>query len=127
VGDRVSAHGSGMSPLGPLAVALCMGFFLALRWRGLHGTIAYSARTEAGYLAFACAAIAVSVVVTLAGRTAMLALTPVILIPAGVYLVNRSRAGVREFGIDLRRAGWVSIVTGVLGGFACVASLLVRG
>jgi hypothetical protein len=115
-----------MSPLGPLVVALCMGFFLALRWRELHGTTAYSARTEAGYLAFAFEAVAISVVVTMAGRTAMLALTPVILIPAGVYLVRRSRAIAREFDLDLRRAGWASIFTGVLGGLALAASLIVR-
>ena len=115
-----------MSPLGPLVVALGAVFFLAVRWRGLHGTTAYSARTEAGYFAFAFAAVALSVVVTMAGRTAMLALTPVILIPAGAYLVRRSRTIARVSGLDLRGAGWVTIFTGVLSGLALAASLIVR-
>jgi hypothetical protein len=54
----------------------------------------------------------------------MLAITPVILIPAGAYLVRSSRMWAT--GIDLRRAGWVTIAAGVLAAAAAFAACVTR-
>jgi hypothetical protein len=115
-----------MSPLGPLAVAAAMLFFLALRWRGLAPTGRYSLRAESPYWLFAAGAVALSVVVTVAGRVAMLVVTPFILVPAGIYLLQLGRSGVRLGDWDIALAGWAAVAGGVLAGIAALAMLASR-
>jgi len=114
-----------VNPITPLAVALCVGAILGYRWLALHRTAGFSPRTEAGYGALGLAAVVASVAVTIAGRTAMLILSPFVMIPAGVYLLRRSDAVTSEFGLNLRRAGWAAIATGILSGVAAAGSLVV--
>lgn len=113
-----------MNPLGIAAVAVIMVAFVILRWRALSRTGQYDPRTEWPYWLFGLTAIAVSVAVTFAGRLVMLVLTPIILIPAGIYLINRSSSLPRVGGLDLRNAGWLAIATGLLGGIPAVTAFV---
>lgn len=115
-----------MTPVGIITTAVIMVAFVAYRWVVLTRAGQFSVRTEWPYWAFGVCAIAVSIVLTIAGRFAVLVATPFLLIPAGIYMLKRSDTTRAEFGIDWRRTGWVTIATGILGGAAALAFLLVR-
>jgi hypothetical protein len=112
-----------MNPLGIVAVAALMITFVFYRWWTLSRTGEYDARTEWPFWLFAAGAIVVSIVVTLAGRLAMLILGPILLIPAGVFLLKKSDAVRTVGGPDLRSGGWLAIFMGVLTGLAALAEL----
>jgi hypothetical protein len=113
-----------MTPAGIVAVAAIVLAFVVYRWRVLSRTGEFDVRTEWPYWLFGAGAIAVAVVLTIAGRLALLVATPFVLMPSGAYLVRRSEAGRFEFGLDLRRAGWSAVVTGALTGIVAVATLI---
>jgi uncharacterized membrane protein len=115
-----------MTPVGIITTAVIMVAFVAYRWVVLTRSGQFSVRSEWPYWAFGIGAIVVSILLTIAGRLALLVATPFLLIPAGVYMLKRAERTKAEFGLDWRRTGWVTIATGILGAAAALAFLLVR-
>ena len=113
-----------MTPIGIFTTVVIMLAFVAYRWFALSRMGEFNVRTEWPYWLFGICAIALSVALTIGGRFALLIATPMVLIPAGAYMLKRSDTTRIEFGLDLRRTGWLTIVTGALGGAAAIAALL---
>jgi uncharacterized membrane protein len=115
-----------MTPVGIVAVGLIVLAFVLYRWRVLSRTGQFDARTEWPYWLLGAAAVAVAIILTMAGRLALLVATPFVLIPSGLYLLRRSEAVRFQYGLDLRRAGWSAVATGTLSGIAAVAAVMMR-
>jgi hypothetical protein len=107
-----------MSPIGILATIVLVLAMAVFRWRVLSASGVFDVRAEVPYWLAGGAAIAIAVVLTFAGRLALLVATPFVLIPAGAYLIRRSTRVETEFGINLRQSGWATVVTGLLAGLA---------
>lgn len=86
-------------------VAAMMAAFIFYRWWVVSRAGEYHVRTEWPFWLVAAAAVAVSIVITIAGRLAMLVLTPIILIPIGVLVLQRSASMRTVGGLDLRLGG----------------------
>jgi uncharacterized membrane protein len=113
-----------MTTVGIFSTVAIVVAFAAYRWIGLRQTGKFDVRNEWPYWLFGIGIIGVSIVLTVAGRMAMLFATPLILIPAGIYMLQRSTAVRTEFGLDWRRTGWLTVAAGVLGGAAVIAALV---
>jgi hypothetical protein len=113
-----------MTSAGIVAVSAIVLAFVLARWRVLSRTGQFDVRTEWPYWLFGAGAIAVAVVLTIAGRLTLLVATPFVLMPLGAYLIRRSEASRFEFGMDLRRVGWSTVVTGALSGIIALATLM---
>jgi hypothetical protein len=116
-----------MSPVGIFTTIAIVVAFAIYRWVGLSRMGQFDVRDEWPYWLFGLGIIGVSIALTIAGRLGMLVATPLILIPAGVYMLRRSETVKTEFGLDWRRTGWVTVATGVLGAGAAVAAILMNG
>jgi uncharacterized membrane protein YfcA len=114
-----------VNPVGIVTTAAIVVAPSVYRWIGLRRIGQFDVRSEWPFWLFGLGMIGVSVVLTVAGRVAMLAATPFILIPAGVYMLHRSTVAKTEFGIEWRRTGWTTIATGVLASVAALGALVI--
>ena len=115
-----------MTPLAVFAVAVGAFALSAFRWVVLSQRGQFDIGAEWPFWLFCVGAIAVAIVFNMAGRAALLMATPFVLIPVGAYLLQRANDVQIQFGLDLRRTGWVSLFGGVLWGIVALASVLMR-
>jgi hypothetical protein len=113
-----------VTPVGIVTTIVIVVAFWVYRWIGLSRIGQFDVRTEWPYWLIGLGMIGASVALTVVGRMAMLVATPLILIPAGIYMLQRSTTARSEFGIDWYRTGWVTVATGMLAGVAALAALL---